>query len=273
VLRNLLGQKLERGFINYSAGWQETGKAFIRARWHLAKPNPFELFDQVRIINLADRPDRRREMSKQLKRLGVVGANTSFFEAHRPDSPAEFPSTGARGCFESHLAVLTAARDSGAQTLLLLEDDLDFTRDGLNRIRAIFSQLRREDWGFFYGAHLLPRQGRHGLVRIASNTPVITASCVGFRGQVISDLVEFLESMMLRPAGSPNYGPMHIDGAYSVFRELNTSLSTFVAFPSLGRQRSSRSDITPGGMLLDRWTGTREVASLLRQTYNWLRRL
>src|SRR5689334_3561173 len=94
-------------------------------------PHPFDIFDEVRIINLVDRDDRRREMSQQLERLGGISGNASFFEAHRPVSRGEFPSIGARGCFESHLAVLSGARDSGAQTLLLLEDDFEFTREGL----------------------------------------------------------------------------------------------------------------------------------------------
>src|SRR5689334_12871580 len=87
----------------------------------------FKIFDEVRIINLVDREDRRREMSRQLERLGASPANASFFEAHRPVSRGEFPSLGARGCFESHLAVLSGARDRGVETLLLLEDDFEFS--------------------------------------------------------------------------------------------------------------------------------------------------
>jgi hypothetical protein len=65
---------------------------------------------------------------------------------------------------------------------------------------------------------------------------------------------------------------MHVDGAYTVFRMLNPERVTLAAFPSLGRQRSSPSDVTPGNMLLDRWTATRPLASLLRRTYNAVRR-
>ena len=42
-----------------------------------------------------------------------------------------------------------------------------------------------------------------------------------------------------------NGGPMDIDGAYSTFRQLYPEIITLVANPSLGYQRSSRSDITP----------------------------
>ena len=233
---------------------------------------PFELFDQVRIINLVDRPDRRREMTAQLSRLGAPAPHVSFYPAHRPADAGDFPSLGARGCFESHLAVLRSARDNGAGSLLILEDDLDFTRDGRERLDAVLGELSGRSWDFFYGAHVLATDDRRGLVEIAPDEQVVTASCLAFSGSVIPPLVDFLEGILTRPAGSPDYGPMHVDGAYTVFRMLNPHLVTVAAFPPLGRQRSSLSDITPGSMFLDRWYVTMPLAALLRRLYNRWRR-
>jgi hypothetical protein len=95
---------------------------------------------------------------------------------------------------------------------------------------------------------------------------------VAFKAPVISELVSFMEAMLQRPAGSPNYGPMHVDGAYTVFRQQNPHHGTMAAFPPLGRQRSSRSDITPSGIILDRWRATQKVSGLLRRGYNRLKR-
>src|SRR5207237_9327797 len=120
--------------------------------------------------------------------------------------------------------------------------------------------------------HVLPADRRNGLGEIAPDQPVLPASFVGFKGRAISELVGFLEAMLLRPAGSADYGPMHVDGAYTVFRQLNPGHTTFAAFPSLGRQRSSPSDITPSGTLLDRWSGTRKLMNVVRSGYNWLQR-
>lgn len=232
----------------------------------------FDGFDRVRIVNLVDRPDRRREMIRELERLGGVGPNVDFHEARRPDDPGGFPSIGARGCFESHLAVLRAARDAGARNLLLLEDDLDFSRDAGARLSALLPELFRNRWDLFYGAHLLAADGRRGFAPVPAEEPVITASFVGFDGRVLQPLVEFLEGILGRPPGSPDFGPMHVDGAYTVFRQQQPERVTFAAFPTLGRQRSSPSDITPGNMVLDRWAGTRPLAALLRRAYNRLRR-
>jgi GR25 family glycosyltransferase involved in LPS biosynthesis len=160
-------------------------------------------------------------MAEQLNRIGGTTPSVSFFEAHRPSERGEFESVGARGCFESHLAVLRSARDEKVQNLLLLEDDFDFTRDGVARAELLLPQLVGLSWDFFYGAHVLSTKGRTGLVKIPTDEPVLTASFVAFRGPVIPMIVSFLEAMAKRPAGSPEYGPMHVDGAYTTFRNLN----------------------------------------------------
>ena len=233
---------------------------------------PFQLFDEVRIINLVDRSDRRSEIIDQLNGVGGLALNINFFDAHRPDAPGEFPSLGARGCFESHLGILRQAHERGSKTLLVLEDDLDFTREGRAHIESVITELAAQEWSFFYGAHVMPIEGRRGLVPIAADEPVLTTSFVAFRGPAIAELVEFLGAMKERPAGSPDWGPMHVDGAYTVFRRLNPKHRTLAAFPSLGRQRSSPSDVTQSEMILDQWAVTRPIASLLRRAYNRMKR-
>jgi glycosyl transferase, family 25 len=234
--------------------------------------HPFQAFNEVRIINLVDRKDRRREITNQLNKVGGLKSNISFFDAHRPDAPGEFPSLGARGCFESHLSILREARGRDVRTVLILEDDLDFTRDGRARMETLLGELASQDWSVFYGAHVMPAAGRRGLVQVAADDSVMTTSFVAFRGSIIPELVDFLEAMSERPAGSPDWGPMHVDGAYSVFRQLNPQHRTFAAFPSLGRQRSSPSDVSQSEMILDRWAGTRLITSQLRRGYNWVKR-
>lgn len=232
----------------------------------------FDAFDQVRIINLVDRPDRRKEMVREFDRLGGMPANAAFFDAHRPEEAGPFPSVGARGCFESHLAVLRAARDAKARSLMIVEDDLDFRRDARERLARLLPDLFSRRWDIFHGAHLLDAGRREGLRELSSDEPVMTTSLVCFNGGVLDAVVDFLEAMLRRPPGSPDYGPMHVDGAYTVFRQLHPYRVSFAAFPSLGQQRSSPSDVTPSGMLLDRWTATRPLASLMRRGYNVLRR-
>jgi len=226
------------------------------------------MFDQVRIINLVDRLDRRREVAKQIDRAGGMAPNIAFYPAERPTDPGEFPSLGARGCFESHLNVLRAARDAGAANVLIIEDDFDFTAVGLSAAPAMFKALAGEDWAFFYGACQVDTTGRDGLVKLDSTETIVTTPFVAFNGALLPTLVTFLEDMARRPAGSPDFGPMHVDGAYAVFRRLHPHFACWAAFPQLGRQRSSLSDITPTASMLDRLPITRGLAQGLRRLRN-----
>jgi GR25 family glycosyltransferase involved in LPS biosynthesis len=74
-----------------------------------------QFFDQIFIINLIERRDRRHEMELQVKKIGIYLPNDKFFPAIRPKVLAGFPSIGARGCFLSHLSVLSEAAEKGLQ--------------------------------------------------------------------------------------------------------------------------------------------------------------
>ena len=60
---------------------------------------------------------------------------------------------------------------------------------------------------------------------------------------------------------------MHVDGAYSLFRAQNPEMLTLIATPSMGGQRSSRSDIYPNKWY-DRIPGLMGIAGALRTLKN-----
>lgn len=86
----------------------------------------------------------------------------------------------------------------------------------------------------------------------------------GVNGRVLDRLVAFLELVMSRPPGHPDGGPMHVDGAFSTFRQQNPDVLTLAASPSLGWQRSSRSDIA-SNRWYDRTPVSRELVGLARR--------
>ena len=63
---------------------------------------------------------------------------------------------------------------------------------------------------------------------------------------------------------------MHVDGAYSMFRARSPEVLTLAASPSLGWQRSSRSDIA-ANRWYDRQPGLRTLACLARKGKNFWR--
>jgi glycosyl transferase, family 25 len=178
-------------------------------------------------------------MMRELKR---VGWTAEFFQAIRPDGADNFPSVGARGCFLSHLALLKLAVSRQLSSVTILEDDLNFSVEFSERWASAIGTLARQEWAIFYAGHILAEQAE-GVVGLAPSTPVQCAHFMLINGWALPSLVEGLETILRREPGHPDGGPMHVDGAYSTLRFQNEDLRTFAFFPTMGSQRSSRSDI------------------------------
>src|SRR5262245_12115087 len=191
------------------------------------------------VINLPRRVDRRLETEKELARIGW---RATFFPAVEPASPGGFPSTGARGCFLSHLAVLRGALETRVRQLVILEDDINFVRDFASQWQSASAQLEGQDWSLFYPGHVLDGLPT-GLSLLRSTTGVQCAHFLMVNGVAISRLIGGLETILSRPPGHPMGGPMHVDGAYSTIRLQNPDFVTYAYSPTLGYQRPSRTDI------------------------------
>ena len=72
----------------------------------------------------------------------------------------------------------------------------------------------------------------------------VTNQFYAVHGQILDPLIAYLEAVLTRPAGHPDGGPMHVDGALTMFRERHPGPLTLVARSNLGWQRSSSSDIS-----------------------------
>lgn len=211
------------------------------------KKHPFEAFEQVLIINLVHRDDRRKEMQEELMRLGVRvdGTHVAWLEAERPSTQGAFDAIGAHGCFLSHLKALDHAVQRGLNAVLILEDDACFSGDFL----SMWSAVASEPWDMVYGGGV-PFESDHalkpGLNPLPSGVAIQTSHFIALRGKkTIADLRDYLQTVLLRERGHPQGGPMHVDGAYSWFRRLNPSVQALLPMPVLSTQRPSRSDITP----------------------------
>ncbi|MCF8211986.1 MAG: glycosyltransferase family 25 protein [Rhodoferax sp.] len=235
-------------------------------------------FDQVVVINLASRPDRRREMRAQLQQIGLdFGApGVQVFEATKPVDPAGFSSAGARGCFLSHLAVLRMARDQAARSVLILEDDVNFSEGFIERFAAMSQFLEHRAWGMVYGSYALDapltRSATAPCVQVEPQRSIGTTAYVAVHGKHLGALVSYLEAMLERPAGDPAGGPMHIDGAYCWFRQAHPDVVTWLTTPPLAFQRASKTDVH-ALKWFDQATWLTCWVAMLRRWRNHLRRI
>jgi glycosyl transferase family 25 len=207
-----------------------------------------ELFDCIFVINLAHRNDRRVEMEGELNRIGLslLDGSAEILPASKFTDAGGFDSTGARGCFDSHLRALKTAYERKSNGVLIFEDDCDFAQNIREKLPEVLRQLANTEWSIFYGGHLsevTPCGSIGGISKIAPEQGLCGAHFIAVSGEALPILIQYLEAMLAREPGSPLGGPMHVDGAYSWFRNDHPACETWIADPQLGFQRPSRTDI------------------------------
>lgn len=206
--------------------------------------NLFENFDQIRIINLPQRTDRRREMDEELKTLGLENdPKVKYFSAIRPTDAGTFTSIGARGVYESHKQILRDAVNAN-HSVLILEDDCEF-------IPETQSYVITGNWDIFYGGYNPANPDD------LHNSDIMGSHMMGFSQQGAKVVCAYLENL--------EYDGIHppIDAAYVWFRRANPDVLTHFAVPSLADQRPSRSDIADLKWF-DRVPVIRQLANQLR---------
>ena len=208
-------------------------------------------------------------MTRELKRHAMPPepGKVEFFEAVRKETAEGFSTPGLHGCFLSHLGVLKRARADGLSRVLVLEDDCQFTRKLGLYDESLVEQLGGQPWDLVYFGHVLDvgpvdPEAMPRLIRYTQ--PIGLAHFYGVNHTVLDRLVPFLEAAIGRPPGHPEGGPMSPDGALSYFRLLNPDVVTLVSVPSLGWQRSSRTDNHPL-RLADRLPVVRDLVGLARR--------
>ncbi len=222
-----------------------------------------DLFDCTFIVNLPDRKDRRRAITRELQNAGMplTPGSVELFPAVRPDDPGQFPSRGVRGCFLSHLRILQQARARNLDTALIIEDDLVLS-PLLLKSDGCLQKLMDQPWDMVYLGHVADVRKDPPIRLNRFDGPLATSHFYAVRKQARERLIDFLEAAEQRPPGHPDGGPMHLDGALTMFRQCNPDILTLIAEPNLGWQRPSRSDIHSTWM---------QSAPVFREAYNLAR--
>jgi hypothetical protein len=230
-----------------------------------------DCFRTVYVINLPERKDRRRAIVKELESAGMPLApgSVEMFPAVKPSDKRGFPNIGARGCFLSHLGILRQAIERKLPNVLILEDDLMISPLLNKHLDVIAQELASKPWGIVYLGHIeeVPNSATPRLVPFEK--PVITSHFYAVNGPVIPRLIEYLEQVQEREPGDPLGGPMHFDGALTMFRWANPDVLTLIAHPNLGKQRPSRSNIN--GPWYEKLPMVRQASDLARLIRDGLR--
>jgi hypothetical protein len=171
----------------------------------------------------------------------------------------------------SHLTILEDARARRLKSVLIVEDDLVISPMLPEFLPTLMREGEEQDWGFIYLGHVkeLPASPEPQL--IACTAPLATTHFYAVHGAIFDRLIAFLKEVQKREPGDPQGGPMHYDGALSMFRQQNPDILTLIAQPNMGWQRPSRSDIH--AHWYERVIGLRNAADLARNVRQSLRNM
>ena len=222
-------------------------------------PQVFAPFDRIRVVNLPERSDRRREMDAQFARIGLSGdPRIRHFPAIRATNPGPFKRIGSHGNFLGRIELLREAAAAG-ESVLILEDDCDFI------LPDVFAAALPERWDVLYGGFESSNEDE------LSDSLIIGSHCMGFSARAAKLAADYLVRY-LQPdfppdpvaAADPAYDPAirpPIDGAFVWFRRAHPELET--VFRKVAVQRASRTDVGDQ-RFFDRVPVLREVAGAAR---------
>ena len=105
------------------------------------KSNPFDFFDQIYCISVPTRKAKRKRAELQFQQLGILH-RVNFFDAILREPYWE-------GCRESHKECVRKAKNSGANNVLIFEEDVFFIHKDLNALEKALNELSRKHWNNF----------------------------------------------------------------------------------------------------------------------------
>jgi GR25 family glycosyltransferase involved in LPS biosynthesis len=101
----------------------------------------WKFFDQIYCINLNTRKDRYEKVSKLFHDYRIP---VQFYH------PTPHPN-GLQGCFESHIHLIQKAYISGAQQVLIFEDDIAIHQFSVQALSECIEFMKtNQDWELFY---------------------------------------------------------------------------------------------------------------------------
>ncbi len=108
-----------------------------------------DFFGEVVVINLPKRTDRLALVTEELKKHEIDAMVASGYDGSIIFRDADRKVAAQLGCMMSHLECIRYARSKGLESILILEDDVEF-HPQLNELFEKSVADLPEGWGMFY---------------------------------------------------------------------------------------------------------------------------
>lgn len=183
-----------------------------------------DFFDNIYILNLKGREDRRLLMAEEMCKYEIE--KYEFFEATRDDN-------GIRGLLLSMKRLFEDAIEKKYEHILILEDDNFFLLHPVLFLREVLPQLPKDYLLFFLGLNLLsqPKRISQNILKVSQS---YSTHAIAYSREAMKMILPLLLQEPIRP-----YDILIRD-------ELQPSQRTYCTMPMLSTQRPGVSDIEKG---------------------------
>lgn len=189
-------------------------------------------FDKIYCINLDRREDRWEESVKEFEKWGLLDQveRYSAIDGTTLENPYRV-NNGELGLIETHLNIIKESKEKKYNSVLLIEDDIEFT-DEIKLLDQYFNSLPQKWDILWFGANHNKHMGNKiNLIneKIIKCNKAYSTHCIAFNKSIFDLVINLLEKRQ-KP----------VDVYYS---DLQKSFDCYAFNPSMSLQRPSYSDI------------------------------
>lgn len=186
-------------------------------------------FDEIYCINLDRRKDRYGLFLQEVNKYNI--SNINRFSAIDGNTLAgEYPILkGELGVLESHLKIISEAKDKNLSSVLIMEDDVIFS-DEIYKLDEYMS-LVPKDWDMIYfgGNHIYGPKPIRINQKVLKLEYTVALQCVAIKNTVFDAILALL--------------PLRKKQVDTYYGQLQNGYNAYGFYPSMAKQRVGFSDI------------------------------
>jgi glycosyl transferase family 25 len=189
-----------------------------------------DFFDKIYCINLDRRPDRWEASQREFDRIGIEVERFSAVDGANPDTSFVADTgllPGEYGILDTHGSLLFTARDKGYESILILEDDIEFSPT-FDKDWEAWHQEIPADWEMLYlGGNLVGWNPSPVTKHVHKGEGLFAIHAFALAGAALREIPLFLTQ-----------GPVDLQ-----YARQSVNYKSYIMVPRMAFQREDYSDI------------------------------